>query len=114
MGGVKYQMNNIDITVQTILAFFGGVTCIVGGVSALAKLFNPIKKLKEKVEEHEHKLSNDYVRMNSLDGLMKEVENSNEVICQSLFVLLNHEITGNSVDKLKEQRDRLEEYLIKK
>ena len=107
-------MNNLDITIQTILAFFGGVTCIVGGISALAKLFNPIKKLKEKVEEHERKLDNDYVRMNSFDDLMEEIENSNEVICQSLFVLLNHEITGNSIDKLKEQRDRLEEYLIKK
>lgn len=105
---------NLDITVQTILAFFGGITCIVGGVSALAKLFNPIRKLKEKVEENERKLSNDYVRMNSLDNLIKEVENSNAVICQSLFVLLNHEITGNGVDKLKEQRDKLEDFLISK
>lgn len=107
-------MSNLDITVQTILAFFGGITCIAGGISALAKLFNPIKKLKEKVEEHEQKLDKDYVRMNTIDDLMKEVEKSNEVICQSLFVLLNHEITGNSVNKLKEQRDRLEDYLIKK
>ena len=39
-------MNELQITIQTILTFFGGVTLVMGGISALAKLFDPFKKLK--------------------------------------------------------------------
>ena len=36
------------------------------------------------------------------------------MILQGLLVLINHDITGNGVDKLKETRDELNEYLINK
>ena len=49
-----------------------------------------------------------------MDEAIERIENSNEIICESLFALLNHEITGNSVDKLIKQRDNLQKYLIEK
>ncbi|MDD4533364.1 MAG: hypothetical protein PHC48_02685 [Prevotella sp.] len=107
-------MSDIEITIQTILAFFGGITCVVAGVSAITKLFNPFKDLKKRIDEHEKKLSNDNLRMNNMENTMCEVEESNKVICKSLLVLLNHEITGNCVDKLKLQRDVLEQFLVDK
>ena len=105
---------NIQITIQTVLAFFGGITCIVGGISAITKLFNPFKDLKKRIDEHEQKLCNDHLRMNDIDNSMHGVEESNKVICKSLLVLLNHEVTGNGIDKLKAQRDVLEQFLIDK
>lgn len=107
-------MSNVEITIQTVLAFFGGITCVVAGVSAITKLFNPFKDLKRRINEHEQKLCNDNTRMDNIDGTMHEVEESNKIICKSLLVLLNHEITGNGVDKLKLQRDALEQFLINK
>ena len=107
-------MNELQITIQTILTFFGGVTLIMGGISALAKLFDPFKKLKVKVNEHECKRNDDFNRMGKMDEAIERIENSNEIICESLFALLNHEITGNSVDKLIKQRDNLQKYLIEK
>ena len=107
-------MSDIKITIQTVLTFLGGVAGIVAGVSAITKLFNPFKDLKKRIDEHERKLSNDHLRMNNMDKTMCEVEESNKVICKSLLVLLNHEITGNGVDKLKLQRDALEQFLIDK
>lgn len=107
-------MNNFEITVQTILALFGGITCIVGGISAIAKLFSPFKELKTRLDEHEQKLNKDYDRLNSVCDAIQDIEESNKVICKSILVLLNHQVTGNGIDKLKEQRDNLEQYLINK
>lgn len=104
----------ITITYQTILALSGGIACIAGGVTAVAKLFTPFKKLKDKVQEHEDKLNEGDEEMKELDKAIKRIEDTDKVICKSLLVLMNHEITGNSIDKLKEQRDALEEFLIDK
>ena len=107
-------MGDVSITIQTILAFFGGIAVIAGGASAILKLFNPLKALKSKVDDHEQKLVKDFERMNTIDKTLCDVEEYDKVICKSLLVLLNHEITGNGVDKLKEQRDVLEQFLINK
>ena len=47
-------------------------------------------------------------------NLLKEVEESNKMILQCLLVIINHDITGNGIDKLKSTRDKLQEYLIEK
>ena len=107
-------MGDVDITAQTILAFFGGITIIAGGTSAIFKLFNPVRKLKEQVEQHEQKLIKDFERINEIDATLCDIEEYDKVICKSLLVLLNHEITGNDVAKLKKQRDDLEQFLINK
>lgn len=107
-------MGDVSITAQTILAFFGGITVIAGGTSAIFKLFNPVKKLKEQVHQHEQKLAKDFERMNEIDATLCDIEEYDKVICKSLLVLLNHEITGNDVAKLKKQRDDLEQFLINK
>lgn len=107
-------MDNIAITIQAILTLCGGITCVVGGISSMMKLFNPFKELKTKVNEHDVKLDKDYKRMEALNGSIQDIEDTNKVICKSLLVLMNHEITGNGVDKLKEQRDELEQFLIDK
>lgn len=107
-------MGDISVTTQTILAFFGSITVVAAGTSAILKLFNPVKKLKEQVHQHEQKLINDFERMHEIDAALCDIEEYDKVICKSLLVLLNHEITGNDVAKLKKQRDVLEQFLINK
>lgn len=107
-------MNELVITIQTILAIFGGITCIVGGLSAIAKLFSPFKNLCKEVEDHNEQLKDGDKKMDRLDTAITQIEETDKIICKSLLVLLNHEITGNSIDKLKEQRDALEDFLVEK
>lgn len=107
-------MYDVTTTVNTILAFFGTLVCISGGVSVIIKMLSPFKKLKAQVEEHEDKLSEDFRRFDETSKTIKEVEETNKVICKSLIVIMNHEATGNGIEKLKEQRDALEQYLIDK
>lgn len=107
-------MEEFKTFIQIALSIFGGVSVIAGGVSAIVKLFSPIRKLRGRVEKTEEYLHNDFERFVKLEGENKAIEESNKEICKALLVLLNHEITGNGIEKLKEQRDELEEFLINK
>ena len=85
------------------------VLYIYRGLAALWKIVKEAKKpndeLKAKVERHDQILGNDGKRL-------KEVEDSNQQILKCLHVIINHEITGNGIDKMKTVRDELNEYLI--
>ena len=100
-------MENLSVTWETALAIFGGVAVIAGGVKVIANLFSPYKKLKAQTDEHDRKLEKDYQRLTDL-------EEENRAFARALLALLDHEITGNSVDKLKDARAALQTYLIEK
>lgn len=83
----------------------------VAGLWGLWKIVKEARKpnddLKAKVEKHDQLLDKDNKRL-------EEIESSNQMILKSLLVIINHEITGNGVVKMKAVRDSLEEYLIKR
>ena len=65
----------------------------------------PNDDLKAKVEKHDRLLDKDNKRL-------EEIESSNQMILKSLLVIINHDITGNGIEKMKTARADLEEYLI--
>ena len=95
------------ITPNDILAICTLVAAVFGVYKIWKEVRKPNTDLKEAVQKHTEYLAND-------DRRLKEVEQSNNMILQGLLVLINHDITGNGVDKLKETRDELNEYLINK
>ena len=96
---------NITITTDQIIWF----CTLIWSLDELWKIEKEAKKpndeLKAKVEKHDQILGNDGKRL-------KEVEDSNQQILKCLHVIINHEITGNGIDKMKTVRDELNEYLI--
>ena len=84
---------------------------LVAGLWGVWKIVKEIRKpnddLKEAVAKHAQMLDNDNHRL-------KEMENSDQMILRSLLVIINHEITGNGIEKMKETRDEIQEFLIKK
>lgn len=95
------------ITPNDILAICTFIAAVYGIYKIWKEVRKPNTDLKEEVQRHTEYLAND-------DRRLKEVEQSNKMILQGLLVLINHDITGNGVDKLKETRDELNEYLINK
>lgn len=83
----------------------------VAGLWGLWKIVKEARKpnddLKARVEKHDQLLDKDNKRL-------EETEESNQMILKSLLVIINHEITGNGLEKMKTVRDSLEEYLIKR
>lgn len=96
-----------SITSGQILAFCALITALWGVWKIVKELKKPNDDLKHTVENHQHLLDNDNKRL-------KEIEDSNKMILQCLLVIINHDITGNGIDKMKQARDELQEFLINK
>lgn len=99
-------------TGQTLLAILGMFTCIAGGVTAIAKLLSPFKKLKETLDKHGEELSKNAEEEEELRKSIEMVAETDKILCKVLLEMLDHEITGNHVDRLKAVRGELEEFII--
>ena len=69
----------------------------------MAKL-KPGRDLRKTVSANMDKLDRDKKRLDELDK-------ANTVIFKALYALINHEISGNGDDVLRDARDKLQEYL---
>lgn len=96
---------NFTITSAQILAFCAFVTALWGVWKIVKEIKKPNDDLKNTVAQHDKLLDNDNKRL-------KEIECSNRMILQCLLVIINHDITGNGIEKMKSARDELQEYLI--
>ena len=95
------------ITSAQILAVCSFIAALWGVWKIVKEVKKPSDDLRASVNKHEDLLHKDNERL-------KEVEESNKMILQCLLAIVNHEITGNCIDKMKVVRDELQEYLIKK
>lgn len=89
---------------ETILAVAGGVVVLGNCIKTLAAWLAPAKKLTETVADHGRKLAND-------DKRLDQLETDNQMILKSLFALVNHDIDGNGIDRLKATREELQDYI---
>lgn len=94
------------ITSAQIVWFCSFVAGLWGLWKIVKELRKPNEDLKKIVQKHENTLNSDNQRL-------KEVEDSNQMILKCLLVIINHDITGNGIEKMKSARDELQEYLIK-
>lgn len=93
------------ITSEQILGLCAFVTAVWGVYKIIKEVRKPSADLKKEVDEHSRLLESDNKRL-------KEVEESNRLILQSLLVIVNHEISGNGIEGMKKTRDELQEYLV--
>ena len=100
-------MGATSISLNDILWLSGFVASIWAMVKIIKEIKQPNEELRVQVKENTDKLNKDYERIES-------IEETNKVLCECMLALLNHEITGNSVDKMKESRDKMEKHLIQK
>ena len=95
------------ITSEQILGFCALVTSLFGVWKIIKEIKKPNANLKETVTKHDMLLKTDNKRL-------KDIEDSNKMILQSLLVIINHDITGNGIEKMKAAREELQEFLINK
>lgn len=95
------------ITSNQIMGFCALVASLWGLWKIVKEWKKPSDDLKSTVDKHDALLDNDNKRL-------KEIEDSNRMILQCLLVLINHDITGNGIEKMKGIREELEAFLINK
>ena len=100
---------NFRMTVDVLVQIIGTVTVLAGGVTGIIVVLNkarkPTKKLQERVDRHDGLLAKDYERLNA-------AEESNKLVLKAMMTLIDHELTGNSVDRLKTVKGEIQSYLI--
>lgn len=99
--------DEIIITFKGLLWFCGAIAVIGGAIAIIAKIFVPFNKLKERVAALEKRFEGDHTKL-------EKVETGIEKICKCTLAITDHELTGNSVDKLREAKDEMQDYLIQK
>ena len=106
-------------------AIIGVIVAIVQGVRYLYSLL-PSAKLEKRLKQAETNLERDYEHLkkhdNEIEQLNKKSDDTAKKIDQvnqgvhrlgkSQIALLNHQINGNGIDKLKEEADDLTDFFI--
>lgn len=100
-------MENIEITYNTILQIFGAIAVIGGGIKIIVSALSPYRDIKDKVKKQAEKIA-------GVESALVRIEESQKVQGKALMELLNHIITGNDIDKLKERHDELVDHYIDK
>lgn len=109
---------DLNEILTTVLAVFGGITCIGGGVVYLARFFGWIKKPNEKqdklLKDHEELLKKHAELLEKDNKRLLDLEEQDRLVLQSLFALLSHGIDGNDVEAMRKCKDNIQQYLILK
>jgi hypothetical protein len=96
--GIK--MSDYVILINQILALCGGISIIGGAAAVIWKAVSPAVKANDKIEGLQRKLE-------SNERQVKEIQEMQAMQCQALIAVMDHMITGNHVDKLKETKAEL-------
>lgn len=103
----KKEVVFLTITWELVLGVAGGIITIAEAFKIIKNLGSPAKNLKQKVEKHDALLDNNNKRLLS-------IEQTNRMMCKSMIALLDHEVTGNGIEKLKKLKTEMQDFLIDK
>ena len=116
LGGI--EDTQVVISFKAVLIICGAIMTIGGATVYIIKI---IQKIKQPEETQNQKITNLENRVTLLEGYSKSVndrikvmEEGMKVTQQALLAIMSYEINGNDIDKLKQAKDDLEEYLIKR
>lgn len=95
--------------VRSFVVVLAALVVFVGGILSVAKNWRDLRK----PSADQQKWRNDTdAKLDKDNKRLTVLEDGNKVLCQGMLAMLNHEITGNSIDKLRKAQDLMNEYLI--
>ena len=83
------------------------IVTIGGAVTVIVNWLRPAKKFADRVKDLEAHDARDYIVIN-------DIKETNKLLCKGIICLLDNKITNNSIDKLKEVKEEIQQHLIKK
>lgn len=102
----------MSISFETIMAFFGGIAVIAGGVKVIVNMFSPFKKLcgrmdkcENRLDEHDRYFTNDKQAIEKVTDMAKDNIRVN-------IALLNHMVDGNGVEEMKKLRKEIQDKIL--
>lgn len=99
--------NNLLVALVVLVAIAELFNIAAKTLQNIKAVRNPSKELADRVDAHQRMLDTDKKRLDS----MEEGQNA---LCTAMLAILDHEISGNSTDKLQSAKTGLTNYLIKR
>lgn len=113
----------IIITVESLLWVLGIIITLGGATAVISRWTSPYRKLKEDVKAKVDRVDFDNLKaevvklknyQNTDHEAQQKAEKGNEIMYKCVLALIDHELTNNSIDKLKKAKDEMQNYLIEK
>lgn len=119
------SMNLTDISFEQLLGLAAVILVLVGIYNTLMTAIKnhmeakrrhdaPVDTLKAQIENHKQMLANDKKRLDDMELQIHEMQTELSMMLRGVRALLSHEINGNSIDKLQESYNTIDEYLLNK
>lgn len=102
----------ISQTVTWIIAAAAALATIAKAIEILRRVFGKrAKGIEEKLKKHDELLDKDNRRISELEEILKDQQTAQTVTCQGTLSIINHMISGNDTEKLREARDKIINFL---
>ena len=72
----------------------------------------PVDELKGRVDAHDRMLANDKCNIEEMKERISAMREESSMTLRGVRALLSHEINGNSIDKLTDSYNSIDEYLL--
>ena len=120
MGVEEITFEGIKFTFLVLLGLGGAVITIDKTISAIKHLFGGgkqdtdarLNRVKERIGTDEERLEDVEHKVEHQESDISSIKKDMRQVLTALNVLLQHEITGNSIDNLKKTKAALDLYLI--
>lgn len=93
------------MTFQDILEICGWISIIGGAMAVIWRQVSPIVNIMKRITTLEKKITDQDKKMDKIEAMQKQQS-------KCLAALLNHMITGNGIETMKEIRDELLDSII--
>ena len=100
-------MGDVTISMTLVLEILTFIAAAGSAATVIWKVLKPVKDAGDKIEKHEE-------RLDKADGRFEELSEMQKMQCKCTLALIDHEITGNSIDKLKTVKSEMQSFLIEK
>jgi hypothetical protein len=107
-------VQEFEIFFKILLVIAGAIVTLGGASAVISRLGTPYKTLKGEVDALKGEVKELKGFQNSDHKELRKVEEGIEKICKCTLAITDHELTGNSVDKLRAAKDEMQDYLIQK
>lgn len=107
-------VTEFEIFLKVLLVLAGAVVTLGGAAAIVSRLATPYKTLKTDLENLKGEVKELKGFQNRDHSELGKMEIGIEKICKCTLAITDHELTGNSVDKLREAKDEMQDYLIHK
>lgn len=101
-------------TISELNGFWVVLMLICTTLVLIGNVIKTIKEWKKPKEDLNEQVRKNKKAIEHHDQQLSEIEEGQRILQKGMLSLIDHSITGNSIERLKQSRDEMRDYLIEK